>query len=72
MHEIFVQVPLFEVTFSDLKGTYFIAAETIHDAFVQAEKAALLIERSVTGLKETDSTLITPKTVTYNESEGGN
>lgn len=70
MHEIFVQVPLYEVTFSDLKGTYLIAAETIHDAFVLAQKAALIIERSVTGLREAGSTLITPKTVSYNESEG--
>lgn len=72
MPDKLLQVPLYDVTFSGLNKPFCIAAETIAEAFAFAQEAARKIERSVVGIKESGGFLITRKTVTYNESEGGN
>lgn len=72
MPDKLLQVPLYDVTFSGLNGSFCIAAETIAEAFTLAQEAARKIERSVVGIREAGCTLITHQTVTYNESEGGN
>lgn len=65
MQDQLLKVPMYDVRFSGLSDSFCVAAGTISEALSIAQEAAKQIERSVTAIRESGLTLITPKTVTY-------